>query len=451
MFKARPNAVTVLIAAYAALIFTVLGITPLWLDELQQLVLVRGRVGDLLQWVELNPGASPLPYLAQRAIVDLFGTSAFVVRIPAALCSIAGAAVFAALCGRFGIRSRVWATALFLALPLQFRYALEARGYSQGLLCVLLSLLLLVRLRERGTPGAAAVYGASVALGLYSQPLTILPVFGGLLWTIGELDASPAVKRLILGAASIGVLLFVPWYVVQRHTQEVSGSMALYFFSWRQVTPLGLLHELSGAGYVCSAALLGGAAIGLAKLRNRRLLGCVALAALAGPILVDALVNYFFAARQLLFAMPVLALCAASGVEWFCQRGRPAVGYGVLLAFFAASAVSDYHLATVPKDGLGAQAALLGAHLPADACVAVAPPNQAIYYLILRPELQRRICEEPPHAVRVFAVTSPYSTQGERGQLSDLLDRTYEKAGVLQAGAGEIADYRLRSPGQASQ
>jgi mannosyltransferase len=443
MSKARPNAVPILIAAYAALLFTVLGIVPLWLDELQQLAVGRQSVSALLRWVQLNPGASPLPYLVQRAVVDLFGTSAFVVRIPAALCSIAGALVFAALCGRFGIRYPLLATALFLALPLQFRYALEARGYSQGLLCTLASLLLLLRLRERGTWRRAAFYGASVALGLYSHPLTMLPVFGGLFWMIGERDVDSHTKRLVLGAASIGFLSFVPWYVLQRQMQEAYGSMTLYFFSWRQVTPLGLLHELSGGGYVCSIALLLGAAVGLAKLPNRRFLACIALAALAGPILVDALVNYFFATRQLLFAAPALVLFAAGGIERLGEGSRRWAGYAVLLAFLAAAAVSDYRLATVPKDGFGAQAAAL-AHLPADACVIVAPPNQVVCYLFLRPELERRICAEPPGAARVLAVMSPYSTLGERDQLSDLLDRSYEKSAVLQSGAGEIVDYRRR-------
>jgi len=41
-------------------------------------------------------------------------------------------------------------------------------------------------------------------------------------------------------------------------------------------------------------------------------------------------------------------------------------------------------------------------------------------------------------------VMSPYSTQGQRDQLSELLDRSYEKAAVLQSGAGEIVDYRRR-------
>jgi mannosyltransferase len=442
MSDARPNAVPVLIAAYAALVFGVLGIAPLWLDELQQVAAERGSVAALLRWVQTNPGASPLPYLAQRAIVDLFGTSPFAVRIPAALCSIAGAAVFAALCGRFAIRAPAWATALFLAVPLQFRYAIEARGHSQGLLCAMVSLLLLLRARERGTAGAAALYGASVALGLYSQPLTILPVFGGLFWLIGERDANSRTKRSILGAALVGVLSFVPWYLLQRQTQEASGTMALYFFSWRQVTPLGLLHELSGGGYVCSAALLCAAAVGLAKLPDRRLLACVALASLAGPILVDALVNYFFASRQLLFASPVLVLCAASGIERLRAGGWRWAGYALLLAFFAAAAFSDYRLATVPKDSFGAQAGVLAAHLPADACVAVAPPNQVAYYVFLRPELERRICAEPPDAARVIAVMSPYSTQADRDWLSRLLDQSYVKAAVLQSGAGEIVEWR---------
>jgi hypothetical protein len=332
---------------------------------------------------------------------------------------------------------------LFLALPLQFRYALEARGYSQGLLCALASLLLLLRARERGTVGAAAWYGASVTLGLYSQPLTILPVFGALFWTIGERDVSSRTKRLAPGAAAVGVLAFLPWYWLERQAQDASGAMSLYFFSWRQVTPLGLLHELSGGGYICSAAFLVAAAVGLAKVRNRRLLACVALAALPGPILVDALVNYFFAARQLLFAAPALALCAAGGIERLRMGRMRWAGYAVLAAFFGAAAVSDYRLATVPKDGFGAQAKVL-AHLPADACVAVAPRNHEIYYLFLRPELEGRICTEPPGTARVVAVMSPYSSPWERGQLSRALDGSYAEAAVLQSGAGEIVDYQRR-------
>jgi len=186
------------------------------------------------------------------------------------------------------------------------------------------------------------------------------------------------------------------------------------------------------------------AAVGVAALRNRRLLACVALAALAGPILVDALVDYFFAARQLLFAAPVLALCAAGGIERLRAGRRRWVGYALLLALCAAAGVSDYRLATVPRTTSERKPAV-AAHLPADACVAFAPPSYGVYYLFLRPELERRICAEPPGGARVLAVMSPYSTPGGgRDQFSELFDESYAKAAVLQSGAGRLWTYRRR-------
>jgi hypothetical protein len=106
--------------------------------------------------------------------------------------------------------------------------------------------------------------------------------------------------------------------------------------------------------------------------------------------------------------------------------------------------VADYRLATVPKDGFGAQAAVLAAHVPANACIAVAPPNQVSYYLVLRPELERKVCTEPPDGERAIAVMSPYSSQPERDQLLRLLDTAYDQTAVLQSGAGEILEYRRK-------
>ena len=84
------------------------------------------------------------------------------------------------------------------------------------------------------------------------------------------------------------------------------------------------------------------------------------------------------------------------------------------------------------------------AHLPAEACVIVSPPQHVSYYLYLRPGLARRICAEPPRTALVVAVISPYSTSGEREQLSQLLSPSYEQGAMLQAGAGMVVDYRRR-------
>jgi len=442
MHKWRPNAVTILIAAYAVLLCAVLPLTPLWLDEIQQLAPGRESWPALIEWIQTNPGGVPLPYVEQRGFIALLGHSVFVARLPAALCSIAGAVVFALLCARLGIRKRAWATALFLILPLQFRYALEARGYSQGLLCALLSLWLFLRARDRGTAASAALWGASVVVGLYSQPLTILPVMGELLWLIGQHDVPSRTKRVILGATLVGVLAFVPWCVAERHTQARFSSMSHYFFSWRQITPLTFLHELSGGGYLCTVALLFAAGAGMVSrsaLRHRQLLLAIALGGLAGPIAMDALANYFFAARQLLFAAPALVLCAAAGT----QSLRARAGQAALLAFLGAAAFRDYRLATLPKDGFGAQARVL-AQLPADTCVAVAPPGQATYYLYLRPELRTKICGEPAGEPHVVAVMSPYSTAAERSQLTGMLERSHHRTALLESGSGEILEYEKR-------
>jgi 4-amino-4-deoxy-L-arabinose transferase-like glycosyltransferase len=91
--------------------------------------------------VQLNAGASPLPYLFQHVFSSWFGYSSFAARFPAALCSILSGAVFAAICPRFLDRGCWIALVLFLVLPLQLRYGLEGRVYSQGLLFSLLTLL----------------------------------------------------------------------------------------------------------------------------------------------------------------------------------------------------------------------------------------------------------------------------------------------------------------------
>ena len=440
----RPSAVAIVIAAYAALVFAVLGIVPLWLDELLQATSGRESLAALLRSVELNPGTSPLPYLVQRAMILVMGNSPYVARIPAALCSIAGAAVFARICRRFGIASPAWATALFLVIPLQFRYALEARGYSQGLLCVLLSLLLFLRGCELGTGAAAVLYGLSVGVGLYSQPLTALPVVASLFWLIGQREIAVGTRRTMAGTAGLALAAYLPWFLLQRHAQESAGTLAAYFFSWRQVTPWEMLHEVSGGGYICGAASLAAAAVGVTKMPHRRFLGCVAVGCVAGPIFVDTLDDYFFAARQLLFAVPVLALCAAAGVERLRQGRRPYPGYALAALLIGTAAVSDYRVATVPKDGFGQQAAVLAARFPPDGCLAVVPPNQVVYYEFLRPELAGKICGGTLTDGNVVAVMSPYSTVGEREELLELLNRSYEEQAVWQAGAGAIVDYRRR-------
>src|SRR5580698_10419517 len=99
--------IPILLTIYVAIVLGTLGLTPLWLDEVQQFGNTRhSTVPELLRWVQVNAGASPLPYLMQRAAVNVLGYSAFAARLPAALCSILSGCVFAALCVQFSLRGR---------------------------------------------------------------------------------------------------------------------------------------------------------------------------------------------------------------------------------------------------------------------------------------------------------------------------------------------------------
>ena len=313
MFRSSAKPLTLTLLLYAGTVFAALGFTPLWLDEVQQFGNTRhSSVRELMRWVQVNAGASPLPYLAQRAVVNLFGYSSFAARLPAALCSILCGAVFAALCFRFLNRSRWIGLVLFLALPLQFRYGLEARVYSQGLLFALLSMWLFLKLADRPSAWLAVLYGIAVAAGLYSQPLTCFVALAQL--------ADGRNRRYTVPAVGVAGLSFLPWYVLQHQAQAQYALIVkpIAFFSIRQITPLVLLHDLSGGGYVCTAAALVLAVVGVRF--SQKLLWYTLIASLAGPILMDVIFNYFFAERQLLFSMPALILLAAQGFERCLRR-----------------------------------------------------------------------------------------------------------------------------------
>ncbi|HEX5430470.1 MAG TPA: glycosyltransferase family 39 protein [Bryobacteraceae bacterium] len=419
------------------ILLSAMGLTPLWLDEVLQLANTRGTsLHELIRWIELNAGAVPLPYLFQNAVVNALGTSAFAARIPAALCSALSGIVFAMLCPQFLKRGRAIAIAAFLVLPLQFRYGLEARGYSQGLLFCLISLWLFLRLSERPSTRLAVLYGISVALGLYSQPLTLFPALAQVL-AANRRARWPAC--LALGAAGVS---FLPWYFAQRTAQvqyAAAVSKPTAFFSIHQIAPGVLLHDLSGGGYICTIAILLLALWGAFQ-KNRLLLVTVGVSIL-GPILMDAAFHYFFAERQLLFAMPALVLLA-----WQGEAGKPASYVWFLLAalFFGSALVKDFRLATVPKDGLAATADAIAARIHGDSCLITAPREQASLYVFFRPELQEKICGVNPAAPAILAVASSYSTPAEKRALLDSLASGYEQKTAVAIGQSEIWTYRHR-------
>ena len=370
--------------------------------------------------------------------MNVLGYSAFAARLPAALCSILSGAVFATLCWRLLSRGRLIALALFLTLPLQFRYGLEARVYSQGLLLSLLSMWLFLWLVEQPSLRLALAYGIAVALGLYSQPLTCFPA-------LAQVVCGPR-RRYVLPAIGAAALSFLPWYILQHRAQAEHALIVkpIAFFSYRQMMPQVLLHDLTGGGYACTAALLALAAWGVLSPTRSGCLYILLQFRWAGPYLWMSYFNYFFAERQLLFALPALILLAASGFERLCQEKRAILGYLLLAVFFLSAAVKDFRLATVPKDDLSRTADAIVSRLPSDACILTAPPEHVAFYSFLRPELEERSCGQDRIYPEILAVTSSYTTPAERKSLLDSISSVYEPEQTMTIGQSGLTIYRRR-------
>lgn len=435
------RACAILLLAYSAILLSLLSSAPLWLDEVLQLGSVREHrtFRQLLDWVMVNPGASPLPYIFQKWVVDHWGLSRFVVRLPAALSSIACGLMFAAVCRRLKI-SRPWlALALFLAVPLQFRYGVEGRVYSLGLLSSVISLWLFLRLRDNPSLRAGGLYGLSVLLALYSQPLALFPAAAQAAWTIFD-PAARRLRRYVVPAVMLSAIAYAPWYITERRIQ---AQLKFEFgFALHQVRPLILIHDLAGDGYGCSIPLLllAAAAVYWRSFdpSTRRLLLWSLALPIAGPIVMDAIADYFFAERQLLYAMPALALLASQGVP------RPKfLLYPILAVFFIAAAVNDFRQGTVPRDDLAATADAIASRLQPGSCF-VAVSRQASFYVFFRPELTPRVCPPSLGPEQILAVADIYTTAPERQALADSLAPLYDRGEAIQVGRNEIAVYRRR-------
>jgi hypothetical protein len=219
---------------------------------------------------------------------------------------------------------------------------------------------------------------------------------------------------LWVGAA---VLSYLPWYIPQHRAQAAYAlvSPPTPFFNWRQIDPRVLLHDSTGGGYWCAVPLLALAAWGaMVASPQRRLLLYLICGSVAGPILMDAVFNYFFAERQLLFAMPALILLAAQGFERLAKPAAWAPAAIFLVAtLLVSAAVTDFRQALIPRDDLASAAGAIGPLLPSDACLLAQPPEQIAFYLFFHPELQTRVCSGNIANPEILAVASVYTQPWE--------------------------------------
>lgn len=326
---------------YAAVLVFWAGRIPFWVDEILQLLGTRdASLRDLIGWVQRNPGAVPVGYLTQRLTIDILGYSVLAARLPSIIFGLLGCINIYLLARRLRLKYSLLPLILFAGFPLQFRYSLEARPYSEALFFSSLATLLFLQILQKPRIWSAIIYALVVIAGLYTQPYTILTQAGTALWMLTtcywKRRRFPVflITALCLGVA---VVAFLPWYLSANPHWEQARAVTSQHTRISIAAIRELFHDLVGGGLICSGIVIATSAMAVLwrdRLGNayRPLLVFSILSAVVGALVLDSVARYFFASRQLVFVLPSLAILASSGLEsLFSRHSKAALLLGLTL------------------------------------------------------------------------------------------------------------------------
>jgi hypothetical protein len=209
-------------------------------------------------------------------------------------------------------------------------------------------------------------------------------------------------------------LAFLPWYAYASPIwNETVKSTGIHFhISWK--TPLMLVREITGAGYIggCAIILLAiiGSRRGITTLSLKWLLVLCAVIPVICVLVADAAADYFLAIRQMIFVLPPLLLLASDGLSTLMHVAprRTAALIGALTIFFV---VQDVRWLLKPRENWQLAATTIKEmRTEHDACTLYAPPDSLSYYAFFEPGLADTVCplnQSVPGPV-VLAI-SPYA------------------------------------------
>jgi hypothetical protein len=190
---------------------------------------------------------------------------------------------------------------------------------------------------------------------------------------------------------------YIPWFLLQRATQSAVNAPT-YQLNWAKFSVLGVVRELSGGSYHCSIPLLILAVIGVFATRDLRL-AVPAIAAILAPLAADAGLGYYFAGRQLIFALPFLILLAILGVR-IAPRW---VSAALVAPLLVASVVYDFRQATTTREDWESPARKLASY----SCVYVWEEDQLQYLRVYERSLRQ--CDPANWPEEFPYITTRYS------------------------------------------
>lgn len=308
-----------------------LGAPSLWFDEALTAEEITWRYSRSLE------GLYWLYYTIEKPWAAVAGYSEWSLRLPSVVATMLSGVLMIVLARRMAFDRRVaLLSGLFLVTsPFVVKWSQQARGYTMLLALSLLATILLVRALERGSRGAFALYGLSVAAIFVWHPV------GGLVLAVPHLVlVSQRRERLLphgLVAAAIVLAVGVPWSA--QVTMRSAGENAV--MSWLQYPTLEAISrgvlEISGAGWFgIVLALVGLWVLWRASQRDRATWLAVWAFSPFAVVLVVSIVQPIYLDRYLIAAAPAFAVLAAIAVTGVARR----LGATLLVLAAATTAVA---------------------------------------------------------------------------------------------------------------
>lgn len=435
-----------LLFVYAATLLVIVPRLPLWLDEVLGLIGVRyARLDSLIDYVSGMPGGVPLTYVTQWAVVKLLGYSIYSGRLTSVLASVVAAIGVFALARRLPLRNPGAAVLVYCLLPLQFRYALEARPYGLALCFSVWAAVCFFRLLENRTAGRALAYSLCIVGGLYSQPYTFFVPLAHVMWTLmNRKKVGAKFTGLIVGLVIGSGVAFLPWYLYEKSVWHETAASYHSVVDWK--SGLLIVHELVGAGYIGTLVVVTASIFGVCRaLRNNqeRLFWSLYLAVpVAGAIAGDLFFGYFVAIRQVLFIVAPLALLSVLGVE----SGRSRLAFRVAgMVLLITLIVGDISFLRRPREDWAAAAKLLADAKGRGACLLFVPGNADLYEFF-EPNVPAARCtpEKLAGVSEVDVAINPYDAGQLPATVDHLRSAGFQRTSVLNLRKPEIYVFRRR-------
>lgn len=447
--------------------------SQLWYDEVLTLVdSVRLPLGEIVSSFP-SQNHHMLYSILARLAVDLFGESAWSLRLPAAVFGVLSIWALVAL----GLKLTSLRHALLAAALMTFSYhhiwfSQNARGYTGLLLFATLATWLWVEALERDEWSWWMAYAAAVFFGVWVQMTMLFVVAGHGLVYLGMLARGRASRKalaawLVAGSASLQVYALSLPEFLRSAAGEVSMPSAWTNPLWLVTETVRNLAVIPGG---IAAVLAGAAVVALGWWEIFRRHAGAALA-MALPVLLCAAtmvaLGHNLWPRFFFFAMGFALLFVVEGAMRLAQlaagllrRGGPrerlsarAEAVLAILLIAAAAATARKAYALPKQDFLGAKA-FVEQHLrPGDAVVAVGLAAKAYgdYYAP-----QWRSAQSPAeldelartHARLWLVYTLPVQIQGFLPELWEAILRDYRVVAVFPGtlGGGEVYVCRRAPP-----